>query len=94
MPPSISLISRKPIRGLSKSDSRRLGRILSSGAGIIEHLRTSKGSLVAITSAGLYRFPPGDILSVAPKGGIETVRGIAREEGRWYSRQLRGLGRD
>ena len=50
----------------------------------IEHLRASKGSLVAITSAGLYRFPPGDILSVAPKGGIEAlVRGIAREEGRF-----------
>ena len=40
--------------------------------------------MVAITSAGLYRFPPGDILSVAPKGGIEAlVRGIAREEGRF-----------
>ena len=37
-----------------------------------------------ISSDGLKRFPPGDVLSVAPKGAIEALmRGIAREEGRY-----------
>ena len=43
-----------------------------------------ESSIVAVTSAGLGRFPPGDILSVAPKGGVEAiVKGVAREEGRY-----------
>ena len=47
-------------------------------------LRAAKGSIVAITSAGIRRFPPGDILSVGPKAAIEAlVRAIAREEGRY-----------
>ena len=50
----------------------------------LPHLRKSQGSIVFISSAGLKRFPPGDVLSVAPKGAIEAlVRGIAREEGRY-----------
>ncbi len=50
----------------------------------LPHLRASKGSIVFISSSGLKRFPPGDVLSVAPKGAIEAlVRGIAREEGRY-----------
>jgi NAD(P)-dependent dehydrogenase (short-subunit alcohol dehydrogenase family) len=49
----------------------------------LPHLRESKGSIVFVSSAGLKRFPPGDVLSVAPKGAIEALmRGIAREEGR------------
>ena len=49
----------------------------------LPHLRRSKGSIVFVSSAGLKRFPPGDVLSVAPKGAIEAlIRGIAREEGR------------
>jgi NAD(P)-dependent dehydrogenase (short-subunit alcohol dehydrogenase family) len=49
----------------------------------LPHLRASKGSIVFVSSAGLKRFPPGDVLSVAPKGAIEALlRGIAREEGR------------
>ena len=49
----------------------------------LPHLRRSRGSLVFVSSAGLKRFPPGDVLSVAPKGAIEAlVRGVAREEGR------------
>ncbi len=49
----------------------------------LPHLRKSQGSIVFISSAGLKRFPPGDVLSVAPKGAIEALmRGIAREEGR------------
>lgn len=50
----------------------------------LPHLRKSRGSIVFISSAGLKRFPPGDVLSVAPKGAIEAlIRGIAREEGRF-----------
>ncbi len=50
----------------------------------LPHLRHSRGSIVFVSSAGLKRFPPGDVLSVAPKGAIEALmRGIAREEGRF-----------
>ena len=50
----------------------------------LPHLRESQGSIVFISSSGLSRFPPGDVLSVAPKGAIEALmRGIAREEGRF-----------
>jgi NAD(P)-dependent dehydrogenase (short-subunit alcohol dehydrogenase family) len=50
----------------------------------IPALRASQGSITAISTAGLGRFPPGDILSVAPKAAVEAViRGIAREEGRY-----------
>ena len=50
----------------------------------LPHLRASQGSIVFVSSAGLKRFPPGDVLSVAPKGAIEALmRGIAREEGRY-----------
>lgn len=50
----------------------------------IPHLRAARGAVVAITSAGLVRHPPKDILSVVPKAGVEALmRGIAREEGRW-----------
>jgi NAD(P)-dependent dehydrogenase (short-subunit alcohol dehydrogenase family) len=49
----------------------------------LPHLRRARGSVVAVTSAGLERFPARDILSVAPKAAIEAVvRGLAREEGR------------
>lgn len=42
------------------------------------------GSLVAITTAGLRRYPPRDVLSVAPKAAVEAVvRALAREEGRY-----------
>jgi NAD(P)-dependent dehydrogenase (short-subunit alcohol dehydrogenase family) len=46
-------------------------------------LRQNRGFVVALVSAGLSRWPPGDGLSVVPKAGIEAlVRGLAREEGR------------
>lgn len=49
----------------------------------LPHLRAGGGSIVAITTAGLERHPPRDILSTVPKAGIEAlVRGVAREEGR------------
>jgi NAD(P)-dependent dehydrogenase (short-subunit alcohol dehydrogenase family) len=49
----------------------------------IPHLRRNGGSVLAMSSAGLKRFPPKDILSVVPKAGLEMLlNGIAREEGR------------
>ncbi len=51
---------------------------------VLPHLRKSSGAVVAITSAGLMRHPPKDILSVVPKAGVEALmRGVAREEGRY-----------
>ena len=47
-------------------------------------LRESRGSIVFVSSSGVRRFPPGDVLSVAPKAAIEAlVRAVAREEGRF-----------
>ena len=46
-------------------------------------LRARSGRVVALLSAGLERWPPGDGLSVVPKAGVAAlVRGFAREEGR------------
>lgn len=45
------------------------------------------GSYVHISSAGLHRWPDGDVLSVAPKAAIESlIQGIAKEEGRFNIR--------
>lgn len=50
----------------------------------LPHLRAQQGSVVALTSAGLVRHPPGDILSTAPKAAVTAVmRAVAREEGRF-----------
>ena len=50
----------------------------------LPHLRTSRGSIVALSSAGVVRHPPLDVLSTVPKAGVEAlVRAIAREEGRF-----------
>jgi len=50
----------------------------------LPHLRRGGGALLALTSAALVRHSPKDILSTAPKAGIEAlVRAIAREEGRF-----------
>lgn len=49
----------------------------------LPHLRKSSGNIVALTSAGIARHAQLDILSIAPKAGIETIiRAVAREEGR------------
>ncbi|MCB9683169.1 MAG: SDR family oxidoreductase [Alphaproteobacteria bacterium] len=46
-------------------------------------LRDRRGSVVAVTTAGNARHPPGDVLSTAPKAALEAIlRGVAREEGR------------
>jgi NAD(P)-dependent dehydrogenase (short-subunit alcohol dehydrogenase family) len=49
----------------------------------LPHLRSSQGSIVAITSAATIRYAPRDILSAAPKASVNLLTSaIAREEGR------------
>lgn len=53
-------------------------------AATLPHLRESKGSIVAVTTAATQRFAVRDGLSSIPKAAVEaTVRGIAAEEGRF-----------
>lgn len=50
----------------------------------LPHLRTSRGNIVAITTAATARFPVRDALSSAPKAAVEAlIRAIAVEEGRF-----------
>lgn len=50
----------------------------------LPHLRRTSGSLTAVTSVGVRRFPAKDALSSVPKGGMEAlVRATALEEGRF-----------
>ena len=66
-------------KGVINADINGFFNLVKSG---LPHLRKSKGSIVFISSAGLFKYPPGDILSVAPKATIEHVlKGIAKEEG-------------
>lgn len=47
-------------------------------------LRTSRGSIVAITTVATQRFPARDALSSGPKAAVEAVvRALAVEEGRY-----------
>jgi NAD(P)-dependent dehydrogenase (short-subunit alcohol dehydrogenase family) len=50
----------------------------------LPHLRESRGSIVAVTTAATARFPVRDGLSSAPKAAVEAmVRAVAAEEGRY-----------
>ena len=50
----------------------------------LPHLRASRGSVVAVTTAATSRFPVRDGLSSAPKAAVEAmVRALAAEEGRY-----------
>jgi NAD(P)-dependent dehydrogenase (short-subunit alcohol dehydrogenase family) len=67
-------------QGVINADINGFFNLIKSG---LPYLRESKGSIVFISSAGLFKYPPGDILSVAPKATIENVlKGIAKEEGK------------
>jgi 3-oxoacyl-[acyl-carrier protein] reductase len=80
------------MRYLRQIEPRRFGAQLAQDAAAffnliaasIEHLRASRGSLVAVTTAATSRFPVRDGLSAGPKGAVEAlVRGLAAEEGRF-----------
>jgi NAD(P)-dependent dehydrogenase (short-subunit alcohol dehydrogenase family) len=81
-----------PMKHLSSVDPSELaGQLVEDAAGffnvvhpVLPHLRTSEGSIVAVTTAATARFPVRDGLSSAPKGAVEAlVRGLAAEEGRY-----------
>jgi len=81
-----------PMRYISQIDAETWHKVLHADVdgffhlvrASLPHLRRAKGSIVALTSAGLRRYPVRDVLSVAPKAAIEAlVRGVAREEGRY-----------
>jgi NAD(P)-dependent dehydrogenase (short-subunit alcohol dehydrogenase family) len=67
-------------KGVIDADINGFFNLIKSG---LPYLRESQGSIVFISSAGLFKYPPGDILSVAPKATIEHIlKGIAKEEGK------------
>lgn len=81
-----------PMRHLSRVEPRDLATQLDADAagffGIahaaLPHLRSSQGSLVAVTTAATRRFPVRDGLSSVPKAAVEAiVRAFAAEEGRY-----------
>jgi 3-oxoacyl-[acyl-carrier protein] reductase len=77
----VSEVSRDEWRDVMTADAAGFFDLVRAS---LPHLRKSHGSIVAITSAGLSRFPTRDILSVAPKAAIEAlVRAVAKEEGRF-----------
>jgi len=58
----------------------------------LPHLRSAKGSFVALSTPALRRYAVKDVLSAAPKAAIEAlVRGVAAEEGRFGIR-ANGVG--
>ena len=76
----ISEIDADLWREVIDADLNGFFNLIKSG---LPYLRESQGSIVFISSAGLFKYPPGDILSVAPKATIEHVlKGIAKEEGK------------
>ena len=75
----ISEITPELWRKVIDEDVNGFFNIVSSS---LPFIRESQGSYVFISSAGLFKYPPGDVLSVAPKATIEhTIKGIAKEEG-------------
>lgn len=79
--PYISRVELSQWREAFDSDVHGFFHVVQSG---LPELRKARGSIVFVSSAGVRRFPPGDVLSVAPKAAIEAlVRGVAREEGRY-----------
>jgi NAD(P)-dependent dehydrogenase (short-subunit alcohol dehydrogenase family) len=81
-----------PMLHLSRVSPELMARQLSEDASAffaVAHatlpaLRTSQGSIVAVTTAATSRFPVRDGLSSAPKAAVEAmVRALAAEEGRY-----------
>lgn len=81
-------IPQSPISGVTPELWQRVMRSDAEGAfnaihATLPHLRSGGGgSYVHISSAGLLKYPPLDILSVAPKAAVEElIKGVAKEEG-------------
>lgn len=79
--PFIGEVTSEAWRAVIEADVNGVFDVVSA---TLPMLRDGGGSYVFISSAGLVRYPAGDILSVAPKAAVEAlIRGIAREEGRF-----------
>ena len=78
--PFLADVTDKQWEEVIESDLNGFFRIIKN---IIPHFRAKGGgSLVHISSAGLGRTPPKDVLSVAPKAANEAlVQYVAKEEG-------------
>lgn len=64
-------------------DTEVNGFFAAAQAGVLHMRENGGGSLVHLGSAGDWKFPEKDVLSVSPKAANESlIRGIAREEGR------------
>ena len=81
-------IPQSPISEVTPELWQRVMRSDAEGAfnaihATLPHLRIGGGgSYVHISSAGLLKYPPLDILSVAPKAAVEElIKGVAKEEG-------------
>ncbi len=81
-----------PMRHLSRVDPAEMAAQLQGDAAgffavahaALPHLRETRGSLVAVTTAATSRFPVRDGLSAGPKGAVEALAfGLAVEEGRF-----------
>lgn len=82
-------IPQSPISEVTPELWQRVMRSDAEGAfnaihATLPHLREGGGgSYVHISSAGLLKYPPHDILSVAPKAAVEElIKGVAKEEGK------------
>ena len=81
--PQVHLSRVQPLAMRDQLDADAAGFFTAVFAAL-PHLRESGGSIVAVTTAGLGRFPVRDGLSIVPKAAVEAaVRGLAAEEGRF-----------
>ena len=81
--PQVHLSCADPAAMRVQLDADAAGFFAAAHASL-PHLRTAKGSIVAVTTAGTRRFPVRDGLSTVPKAAVEAaVRGLAAEEGRF-----------
>jgi len=79
--PYVSEVDVEELRAIVDADVGGFFSIVQSG---LQQLREHHGALVVISSSGVRRHPPGDVLSVAPKAAVEAiVRAVAKEEGRY-----------
>ena len=81
--PQMHLSRTDPAAMREQLDADAAGFFAAASAAL-PYLRESKGSIVAVTTAGIGRFPVRDGLSTVPKAAVEAaVRGLAAEEGRF-----------
>ncbi|MCU1590506.1 MAG: 3-oxoacyl-[acyl-carrier protein] reductase [Frankiales bacterium] len=77
-------LSRIPAADMSRQLEQDVTAFFVLASAVLPALRTSQGSLTAVTTAATSRFAVRDGLSAVPKAAVESlVRGLAAEEGRF-----------